>query len=245
VSNAEATSCSPEKPLTQNRKLASQNTTIDMAAETHKANSCTYTTLVSGDSEFVKTVGIPLAEALESELSPSGIHQNVDEVDQRVGLRKPIQIQNSFLIGGIVGVLLFVVARMGGKVVDEIYAVKIQPIIKRVLGASDRKLGNANVRSRKLFQLGVWYARERVLVMVVVFGRSFEEILSHHDLLATVHANALAWIDANGRCKSVHLYVVEAGQVNAAPVLFDTLMDANAHIAGWPSASAPTLSNGS
>jgi hypothetical protein len=42
---------------------------------------------------------------------------------------------------------------LGGKIIDEIYTAKIQPIVKRVLGTSDQKLGNANGKSKKRYGL--------------------------------------------------------------------------------------------
>jgi methionine salvage enolase-phosphatase E1 len=59
---------------------------------------------------------------------------------------------------------------------------------------------------------------------------TFEDILKHHDLLPTIHANGVNWIMQHGREKSVHVYIIENGSVNAAPFLFDTLMEANGHL---------------
>lgn len=189
---------------------------------------CRYTTFVRGDESFFRAVGIPLANALEG-LPSSEISHKDGDLDESLAVNKHPQ-NVPVLIGGAVAVFLFITGRIAGKIVDDFYTAKIQPIVKRVLGQSDQKLTGAIVRKKKMYQRGVWYDQERILILIVIVGDSFGEILNHHDAIPAVHATAVTWIAVNGRHKAIHLYLLEDGRVNAMPLLFDTLIAANQHV---------------
>jgi hypothetical protein len=68
-------------------------------------------------------------------------------------------------------------------------------------------------------------------VLASIVGDSFSDILRQQQVLPTVHKNAVTWIMQNGRQKTIHFYIVDKGVVNTAPLLFDTFMQANNHLA--------------
>ena len=126
---------------------------------------------------------------------------------------------------------MFLASYIGKKVLDDVYSAKLQPIVKRILGHTDDKLTHANARFKKVYQLGVWYEQREVLVLVAVVGDSFGDILRRQQVLTTVHTNAVTWIMQNGRQKAIHFYIVDKGIANAGPLLFDTVMQAQKHLA--------------
>lgn len=202
---------------------------------------CSYTTLVSGDASFFGDVGVPLAHALEMDLRDSGIYRHDGALDD--ALKMSGEATNALsLIAGVVGITLYIgkkvlddaytatIHPIVKKVLENVYATKIQPIVKRVLGQTDDKLTHANSRYKKVYQLGLWYEQDRVLVLAAIVGDSFSDILKHQDLLPTIHVKAVTWIMENGRQKAIHFYIVEGGVVNAAPMLFDTLIEAHSHL---------------
>ncbi|MEO7300695.1 MAG: hypothetical protein ABI042_19190 [Verrucomicrobiota bacterium] len=194
---------------------------------------CKYFTLAGGDAPFYRAVVVPFVDAIENDLFSNGIHRKDNPLDDC--LKTNENVQNApVLIAGIVGVILFVGARIGGKILDEIYTAKIQPIVKRLFAQADRKLTPQLTCKKKMYQMGVWYEQQRVLILVAIIGCSFEEILNQHDLLTTIHANAVCWITENGLQKPIHLYRLEGGKVNAVPLLFDSLMEAQRDISIKP-----------
>jgi hypothetical protein len=183
---------------------------------------CSYTTVVSGDASFFRDVGAPLAHALDMDLRSSDVHKHDCDLDDALKVNGQARNEISS-IAGIITVVVFFASYIGKKILDDVYTAKLQPIIKRILGQTDNKLTQANARNKKVYQLGVWYEQKRVLVLASIVGDSFNDILKHQELLPTIHASALTWIKQNGRQKAIHLYILEGGNVNAAPLLFESL----------------------
>jgi len=189
----------------------------------------TYTTFISGDSDFFSEIGIPLAGELKKHLPSFGISQNKNNLDESLVVSRA-PTNNVVAIAGVVGIIFFVGSRIAGKIIDDIYIAKIQPKVKEILGQAEKNLTGANARKKKMYWFGVWYAEPRVLVLVTAVGDTFEQILNQNDLIVATHANANSWIEKNGRHKTIHLYLLENGRANVTPILFDSLMEANSYI---------------
>lgn len=190
---------------------------------------CTYSTLVCGDASFIEAAGIPFVKLLDDSLPTDGISRNEPELDSALAINAHLR-NDMAAIAGIIGVMLYFSSWITKKILDDIYTVKIQPKLKEILGQTDEQLSDANSRKKKMYQFGVWYAEQRVFILVGIVGDTFNDILEQCQLLTTVHANAVHWIKENGRQETIHLYIVQDGQVNIVPLLFEVLAKAHSHI---------------
>lgn len=209
--------------------------------ESTDTTDCTYTTLVGGDAAFIRAVGIPLVEALDATIPADGICRDESEPDDALAINDRPR-NDVVAIAGIVGVVLYFGSCITKKILDDIYAVKIQPKVKEILGQADNRLSGANSRKKKMYQFGIRYAEQRVFVLIGVVGETFDEVLGQCHLLTTIHTNAVHWIKDSGRQKPIHLYVVQDGCVNVAPLLFDQLAEAHGYIDKlFPSKPSPMV----
>jgi len=197
--------------------------------DSDKGIRCTYATLIAGDASFIRAVGIPLDEALEEDLRDNGSLRNSDDLNEVLAVdERPRNDFGSF--SGIIGVVLFLTGWVTKKILDDVYTIKFQPTVKRILGQSDEQLTSFNARKKKMYQMGIWYDEQQAYILVGIVGNSFKDILNDHDLLPVVHMNAVSWIIKNGRGKSIHLYLLENGKMNITPLLFDKLVDMHRYI---------------
>jgi hypothetical protein len=160
---------------------------------------------------------VPFADAMEKLLPP-----HAGDVPQPLRLSKANR--NDATTAVLLCFTLFVAGHLTKKVLDDVFAIIIQPRLKPLLEKIDLKLAR-NRADKKSFNASVWYAEFNVLVSVTVVGKSFAEIIEQRDLIPTVHANAISWIAANGVQKPIHHYSIEDGKVNAAPILADHFQD--------------------
>jgi hypothetical protein len=193
------------------------------------ALGCCYTTFASGNSSFIREAVVPLASTLEIYLPSEGIQI------YNQALPKPLQmgeqVMNDYVVlAGIVGIFLFVSSRFAGKILDDIYSAKIQPKVTEILDRADKELTGANRQKKKVFQFGVWHTKHRVLILVAIIGDNFDEILKQQDLLLSLHSSGIAWVTKNGSQKPIHVYRLQDGQANVAPLLFDSLMQAEKYL---------------
>lgn len=190
---------------------------------------CSYMIFAEGNSSFLRTMAVPFADVVEKQFPSLGISPKEGDFDESLTISE--SPRNDFaIIAGVVGIILFVGSRIVGKIIDDVYASKIQPKIKELLGQAEKDLTNANARKKKMYWFGVWHDESRVLVLVAAVGSTYEEILNQDQLIVTTHLNAKSWIDTNGRQNAIHLYVLENGQTNITPTLFNSLSEARAYI---------------
>jgi hypothetical protein len=205
-------------------------------------HDCTFRTIAGGNSTFFRVVAVPLSASLESELPKHGIPLNDGLADDILTIdERPKAVGGA--IAGIAGVVLFFGSWAAKKALDEIYA-KIRPKIVDVFSRSDEEL--KSIERKKLYQVGIWYGDKRVFILVTFVANSFAEILTHERLLPTIHANAVNWITQNGSHKCVHLYLVEDGRSNVAPLEFDNWFRAQGYIENqWPASppQRPSIAN--
>jgi hypothetical protein len=186
-----------------------------------KATGYSYTIIAAGDSEVYREAAVPLASALEQVIPHRG-----GPLPSPLAL--PRDARNDVATVGVllVGLILFVAKDMTKLAVTDVYTKLIKPRLNAVLEKIDIQLSGANRKTRRAFNCSIWYDEHDVLVSVMVVGNSFDEVVKQLHLIPVVHANALVWIAANGSQKPIHHYKIEAGHVNATPLLLDRLADA-------------------
>jgi hypothetical protein len=180
-----------------------------------EAQNVGYSVIASGDSQMQGEAAL-LAKAIEENVPYYGS-------DLPEPLRFNRSVTNDWKSYVALGVTFFVAQRFGGKFLDEIYAILIQPRLKPILEKLETKLNGGNRKAKKVFTVNVWYEEHKALVSVAVTGHTFDEVVQQIHLIPSVHSNALNWLIVNKVTKPVHYYKIENGNVNAAPLLLDHL----------------------
>jgi hypothetical protein len=193
-------------------------------------STCAYTLFSGGDSQFLRSVSIPLAEVLGQDLANDESTRFTDDRPDFLNTSSRPGADATILIGGIVGVFAFFSSWLASKILDDIYETKFQPAIRKVLGAADAKLKGANAKKAKMFLMGISYADKEVFILIGIVGDTFAEILGWEHMIETVHGIAVRWIDSNSSDQPIHLYIVDRGKVNIEPILFDNLISAHGYI---------------
>lgn len=197
------------------------------------ANSsiCGYTVFAGGNSQFFRSVSIPLIEALDEDLHNDNAVRFTKDLPDFLDVDSRPQMDAAIVIGGIVGVFAFFASWLATKVLDDIYEAKFQPAIKRALGSAENQIADHAGPKPMMLQVGISYADKRIFILVGIVGHTFAEILASEHMIATVHRNAVEWIENNSFTEQpIHLYIVNRGRVNFEPMLFDSLMLAYRHI---------------
>ena len=195
-----------------------------------ESNNCEYTVFAGGDSRFFSSVAFPLTAALEEELRGDDSVKKTKKLPDFLHVDSRPQADASVIIGGVVGIFMFFTSWLGKKVLDEIYEAKFRPAIKRALGEVDNNMSKEKKRSLTMLQVGVSYNDKRVFILIGIVGYTFSEILASEHMLASVHRNAVEWIENNSFAEPILLYIINHGNVNVEPIRFDSLIHADRYI---------------
>ncbi len=195
----------------------------------------TFKTSCSGNPAVFHALGIPLSAMLEAELLPDGVEFHTGPMpDPLKVLPQPPQAAGE-VIAAIIGVFAFLGPLAAKKVIDEIYSAKIGPKIRDVLDSTSAKLLPNKPGKKWLFQLGVWYEEDHVLILLTLVGDSLKEVHAQEHLLPTLHSQAVNWLIQNTNNSPVHLYIAEDGKANLSPLTFDHINEAQEHLKKcWP-----------
>jgi hypothetical protein len=171
-----------------------------------------HTIFAAGDSNWFGNVAAPLAKSLE-EVIP----RHVGDIPVPVRQRMHRGAVNDLVGFAVIGITLFVTK----KIADDFYDVVLKPRVRKCFEWLDDKLTGGNRKTQKVFVSNIWYQEHHVVESVAVVGKDFAEVVSHLNLLGSVHSNALSWIAEHGVSAPVHHYKIENGQVNAEPLLLE------------------------
>jgi hypothetical protein len=177
-----------------------------------------------------RALGIPLTEALEA----GGIEFRKEDLP--AFLRAPGRpVAGASSIAAVFGVLVFLGSWAAKKVLDELYATKLRPKIDEVVRSPKAQALRGSPGKKWLFQLGVWYDEERVLILLTLVGNNLRAVMAQEHLLPQLHALALDWLRENPSGSPVHLYIAEDGKANLAPLVFEHVLEAQRYLEGlWP-----------
>jgi hypothetical protein len=194
----------------------------------------TFGTIFGGNLEVLRVLGRPLAEKLEAALPPDGIELHTDELPGPLQWHPNPQMGVD-AIAATIGVLAFLSSWAAKKVLDEIYVTKIRPKIEEVFNSTSARSLPNKPGKKWLFQLGVWYEEERVLILLTLVGDNLKQVLAQEYLLPSLHSQAVNWLIQNGTDSPIHLYLAEDGKANLAPLKFTHISEAQLYIeALWP-----------
>lgn len=208
-----------------NQALAAMDDNVEIAVST--------SVIVFGQRHFIERVVIPLSEALE-EIS----REHPASPEERAWRPElPTGYYASFTgIAGIVGTVVFVRSWLGKKVLDEIYDRAIKPKLNKVLGdffdsdESEKKYGATLVINNLPL---------KVSILIVVVGKDLSEIEVGEKQVSSVISTALDTAQKIAKPNTVHLYLIESGQVNSHPWIYDNLEQAMRHMNKMSAARPP------
>jgi hypothetical protein len=176
--------------------------------------------MAAGNADWLSNVVAPLQDELLTAV-PRHIGEIPPPLRQRMTRSEP-PIMNSWGMVLTVGVVLYVpVSKLLGKALDEGYDVILKPRIRRFWQGLEKRLIGGNQKNKKAFLCSIWYEELNVLVTVAVVGATLDEIVEQLDAMHQVHTNALARIATAGVSAPVHHYLLQDGEVNAEPQLFE------------------------
>lgn len=179
-----------------------------------------FTTITKGNSQFIRDVGVPLAESVEECFSANGVGRMETWPDEEVLWFDRRPRGEATLIAGLFGVLCFLASWAFSKLLDELYEAKIQPVIRAKLKSLDKPAE----KSRKAFLIGVWLEDARVLVAVLVPGKTTEDIASSLDEVPEILRRGIEYAASLGSTGEIHLYRVEGRVVQDHPRIYKNLM---------------------
>lgn len=197
----------------------------------------TVSTFCNGNSSVFRALGVPFSQSIEVD----------DAIDIHNGdLPLPLQLQPrprmaaGAIVAGIGVLIVFVGSWAAKKILDEFYAIKIRPKLRKVLGAPDAATLPNGPTNKWLFQVGIWYDEEAVFILLTIVGDSLEDLLRQEHLIPLLHSHAVAWFSQHGAKSSVHLYIAEAGRANLEPLTFNHVMEAQSYLDGRWTILSPT-----
>jgi hypothetical protein len=173
-----------------------------------------------GDSDWMDDVAIPLSRGIEK-VVPRHIGKIPPPLRQRMN-RSGAAANGLFGIV-VVGVVIFVAQKIGGKGLEDFYDVVLKPRFRKHFKKLDARLSGGNRKAQKEFTINIWYQQHDVVVSVSIVGEDMAAIESQLDLMEQIHLNALTWVETRGVSAPVHQYRIENGKVNAKPMLLERL----------------------
>ena len=182
----------------------------------------TYSMLCIGDAEFIRSAAIPFGSALEECLGKEG--RSADEFPAAPLLGYDGEPRADLATPAVLGILVFLSSWAATKVLDEVYAQTLQPLVQRWLSEADKK-----VRKRKTgptFSVSLWYEDLGVAVVVLLRGDSYEELAAASELALRAHREVLSSRLGLAEEGDVVMCLVEGKSITAKPEVFRSVADA-------------------
>jgi hypothetical protein len=179
-----------------------------------------FTTIAKGNSQFIRDVGVPLAESVEECFFASGVGRMETWPDEEVLWLDRRPKGEGTLIAGLFGVLCFLASWASSKLLDELYEAKVQPVIRAKL----KSLAKPAEKSSKAFLIGVWLEDARVLVVALGPGKTIEDIASSLGEVPEILRLGIEYAASSGSTGEVHMYRVEGRVVQSHPRRYKNLM---------------------
>lgn len=184
-----------------------------------------YSVLSSGNAQFLRALPIPLAADMEVIADDSGLkYTPVPEDDVFVVDTRPKAIGAES--AAAVGILLFVGSWLASKVLDEIYDIKLKPIIRNLIHKADEIVIFGSKKRGLSFLIGIYHQDKQKLVLVALKCREKEDLIGNLELIRNVHLAARQNVDQPKYGAPLHLYIIESGEVNVEPIQLNNMQQA-------------------
>lgn len=174
-----------------------------------------YSVISAGDSDFMMTFSIPLAEELEH---TEGLRYRA--LPNTGILERDIRPKaNEALAQWVIGVLLVIPGWLAWKVADEIYEIKIRPKVRELIRKADSIEIFSSKSKCKVVALEVLEEKANVLIILAAKEKSLERLELASEKLNSLLPNASRYIEEHDSKNEVHLYVLHEGKVNLEPLV--------------------------
>ena len=192
--------------------------------EDHHDISVSEKLLLIGQGHFVRRVANPLHDALEdlAKAYPTSPEEEAWEPELPHGLYASFTA-----LSGIAGVVIFIGGWGAKKALDELYETSIKAKVRKVLedffqsDSSKKKYG---------ISLLINKMPERISIVVATVGQDIGEIELGQRQVRSVIARAIGTASDIAAPNTVHLYLIEAGNVNDHPWIYGSLAEAMGHM---------------
>jgi hypothetical protein len=189
-----------------------------------KSNQLSYAILSSGNSKIFRAISIPLASNIETMADDAGLKH------------RPLPDNGVFTINSnpraictegaaAVGILLFVGSWFASKILDEIYEIKLKPIIRKVIQKADEIELFSSKKHTFSFIVGIHYEDQGKLVIVALKTNKKNDLLENLEFINNFHTIALRNIEQTSDELPIHLYIVEDGKANQEPIRLNNLQE--------------------
>lgn len=184
-----------------------------------------YTVLASGNAQFLRALPVPLASEMELIAKDSGLSYGpVPEDDVFVLDTRPKAIGAE--TAAAVGILLFVGSWLASKILDEIYDIKLKPIIRNLIHKADEIVIFGSKKRALSFVIGIYHQDKQKLVLVALKGVEKESFINKFEMIKHVHVVARQNLEQHKYEAPLHLYVIEDGGVNVEPIQLNNMRQA-------------------
>lgn len=194
------------------------------------SDSVGYTSVCAGDASFLRALPIPLASDLEVVAKEAEIkHENLPTIDVFAVDKRPKNLGLESAVAA--GIILFVGSWFAKKLLDEIYDLKLKPVIRRVIQKSDEITIFGKKKRSFVFLVGVYYRDEEKLVLVALKAKDKAVLVNDLERIRDVHTSAYRKLTMPEYDRPLHLYVLENGQANVEPIQLRNMQEAYETIA--------------
>ncbi len=130
-------------------------------------------------------------------------------------------------IAGVIGILLFLPGWFALKVLNELYDIKIKPVVRKVIEKADSIEVFASKKQFKIFTLEVFVEDRSVLVVLASKEKALKSLIESAEHLPNLLPQALRFIEEHDSENEVHVYVLSEGRVNALPSIHENVESAH------------------
>jgi len=184
-----------------------------------------YTVLSLGNAGFLRALPIPLASDIEQVAEDAGLEYGpVPETEVFAVDARPKAIGAE--AAAAAGILLFGGSWLASKILDEIYDIKLKPIIRNLIEKADEIVIFGSKKHALSFVIGVYHKDRNILILVALKGTEKADILSKLEMIKSVHMVARQNMEKPEYRASLHLYIIEGGEVNIEPIQLSNLQQA-------------------
>lgn len=181
-----------------------------------------FSVIGGGEAGFLRAFTIPLAEELER--TPGLSRKPIPAIPLVAHDSRPKAIE--LPIAGIVGVLLFLPGWFALKVLNEVYDIKIKPVVRKVIEKADSIEVFASTKQFKVFTLEVFVEDRSVLIVLAAKEKALHALIGAVEHLPDLLPQALRFVEGHESKNEVHVYVLSEGQVNVVPSIHDNVKSA-------------------
>jgi len=185
-----------------------------------------YSVTAGGNANFLRTFAIPLAD----ELAKLEETRHVEIPEKNIFKHDSRPKNLDLVTAGFFGVVLFLPGWFAVKVIDEIYDIKIKPLVRKVIHKADSIEIFSKRKNKKVFALSVFHEGMDVLVIVAIKEESIKNLDAGLENLSSIHAAANNIIQTGKHKNEVHLYVLSEGKVNVQPYIHNNVESAHKQI---------------